>query len=146
MTIANDIIKRDPEQINSERLLQIKNLLDLAVDGVLKLDDYEYYIAVTMVHFGVGAGLDLGIDRNDLESWLPLPPATFKLEDIEDSEFEGIFAWVCELVEAIDDDWYAGADFEINGETSSVPVDNYNKHYVELMEWVAEGNTIAPAD
>ena len=35
---------------------------------------------------------------------------------------------------------------EINGETSSVPVDNYNKNYVELMEWVAEGNTIAPAD
>ncbi len=31
---------------------------------------------------------------------------------------------------------------EINGEISSVPVDGENKDYVELMAWVAEGNTI----
>jgi|TARA_R100000027_G_scaffold66653_1_gene63044 hypothetical protein len=30
----------------------------------------------------------------------------------------------------------------INGVTISVPIDEANRHYQEILEWVAEGNTI----
>ena len=34
----------------------------------------------------------------------------------------------------------------INEETWSVPIDDDNRHYREILAWVAEGNTIEPAD
>ena len=34
----------------------------------------------------------------------------------------------------------------IDGETLTVPVDPANRHYAAILEWVAEGNTIADAD
>jgi hypothetical protein len=34
----------------------------------------------------------------------------------------------------------------IDGQTLFVPVDNGNRHYVAILAWVAEGNTIADAD
>ena len=34
----------------------------------------------------------------------------------------------------------------IDGETLSVPMDNNNRHYQAILDWVAEGNTIADAD
>jgi len=33
----------------------------------------------------------------------------------------------------------------INEETWSIPIDEDNRHYREILEWVAEGNTIEPA-
>ena len=33
----------------------------------------------------------------------------------------------------------------INGETWCVPIDNANTHYQAILDWVAEGNTIADA-
>tara|TARA_B100000035_G_scaffold102556_1_gene86992 strand:- start:1203 stop:1385 length:183 start_codon:yes stop_codon:yes gene_type:complete len=30
----------------------------------------------------------------------------------------------------------------INGVTISVPIDEANRHYQEILKWVAEGNTI----
>ena len=34
----------------------------------------------------------------------------------------------------------------IDGHTLFVPVDNGNRHYVAILAWVADGNTIADAD
>ncbi len=34
----------------------------------------------------------------------------------------------------------------INGQEVSVPLDPANRHYAAILEWVAEGNTIAEAD
>ena len=34
----------------------------------------------------------------------------------------------------------------INGVTYSVPTDTANRHYQAILDWVAEGNTIADAD
>lgn len=34
----------------------------------------------------------------------------------------------------------------IDGETMEVPLDADNRHYTAILEWVAEGNTIADAD
>ncbi len=34
----------------------------------------------------------------------------------------------------------------INGQAMSVPLDPANRHYQAILEWVAEGNTIAEAD
>jgi len=34
----------------------------------------------------------------------------------------------------------------IDGKTLSVPLDPDNRHYAAILEWVAEGNTIADAD
>jgi len=34
----------------------------------------------------------------------------------------------------------------IDGITMSVPIDPANRHYQAILEWVAEGNTIAEAD
>ena len=33
----------------------------------------------------------------------------------------------------------------IDGQTLFVPVDNGNRHYVAILEWVADGNTIQDA-
>ena len=33
-----------------------------------------------------------------------------------------------------------------NGKTYSVPLDENNRHYQAIQEWVAEGNTIQEAD
>lgn len=33
-----------------------------------------------------------------------------------------------------------------NGSTLSVPIDEGNRHYRDILAWVAEGNTIADAD
>ena len=35
---------------------------------------------------------------------------------------------------------------EIDGTLTNVPVDPANRHYAAILEWVAEGNTIAEAD
>ena len=34
----------------------------------------------------------------------------------------------------------------IDGQTVFVPVDNSNRHYAAILEWVADGNSIADAD
>ena len=34
----------------------------------------------------------------------------------------------------------------IDGVTMSVPLDPTNRHYAAILEWVADGNTIADAD
>jgi len=34
----------------------------------------------------------------------------------------------------------------IDGQTLFVPLDPANRHYQAILEWVAEGNTIAEAD
>ena len=34
----------------------------------------------------------------------------------------------------------------IDGETLFVPLDPDNRHYAAILEWVADGNTIADAD
>ena len=34
----------------------------------------------------------------------------------------------------------------IDGITMSVPIDTANRHYQAILEWVADGNTIADAD
>ena len=34
----------------------------------------------------------------------------------------------------------------IDGQDMSVPMDTANRHYQAILEWVAEGNTIAEAD
>lgn len=34
----------------------------------------------------------------------------------------------------------------IDGETLGVPLDPANTEYAAILEWVAEGNTITPAD
>ena len=34
----------------------------------------------------------------------------------------------------------------IDGIKLSVPIDTGNRHYKAIQDWVAEGNTIAPAD
>jgi hypothetical protein len=34
----------------------------------------------------------------------------------------------------------------VDGETLFIPLDPDNKHYQAILEWVAEGNTIAEAD
>ena len=35
---------------------------------------------------------------------------------------------------------------KIDGQDVSVPLDTANRHYQEIQEWVAEGNTIEDAD
>jgi len=37
-------------------------------------------------------------------------------------------------------------DAVMDGETLLVPMDTANRHYAAILEWVAEGNTIADAD
>jgi hypothetical protein len=39
-----------------------------------------------------------------------------------------------------------GITATIDGQTVSVPLDPANRHYREILEWVAEGNTIEEAD
>ena len=34
----------------------------------------------------------------------------------------------------------------IDGQTMTVPLDPANRHYAAILEWVADGNTIAAAD
>ena len=34
----------------------------------------------------------------------------------------------------------------IDGQEMFVPLDTANRHYAAILEWVAEGNTIADAD
>ena len=34
----------------------------------------------------------------------------------------------------------------INGEVWVVPVESHNRHYQEILKWVAEGNKIEDAD
>ena len=34
----------------------------------------------------------------------------------------------------------------IDGEEITVPIDSSNRHYQAILEWVADGNTIADAD
>ena len=44
----------------------------------------------------------------------------------------------------------AGVDFSINatidGKNMYIPFDLNNRHYIEIQEWVAEGNTIEAAE
>jgi len=40
----------------------------------------------------------------------------------------------------------AGTQAVIDGETLYVPLDPANRHYAAILDWVAEGNTIQPAD
>ena len=40
----------------------------------------------------------------------------------------------------------AGVKAVIDGETLFVPLDPANRHYAAILEWVADGNTIADAD
>ena len=37
-------------------------------------------------------------------------------------------------------------DAVMDGETLLVPMDTANRHYQAILDWVAEGNTIADAD
>lgn len=37
-------------------------------------------------------------------------------------------------------------DAVIDSETVSVPIDTANRHYQAILDWVAEGNSIADAD
>ena len=39
-----------------------------------------------------------------------------------------------------------GVKAVIDGETLFVPLDPANRHYAAILEWVADGNTIADAD
>ena len=39
-----------------------------------------------------------------------------------------------------------GVSATIDGESMSIPLDSNNRHYAEILEWVAEGNTIEEAD
>ena len=39
-----------------------------------------------------------------------------------------------------------GIECTIDNEKVSVPLDENNRHYQAIQEWVAEGNTIAEAD
>ena len=39
-----------------------------------------------------------------------------------------------------------GIDVTIDGQVMSVPLDSANRHYQEIQEWVAAGNTIEKAD
>ena len=40
----------------------------------------------------------------------------------------------------------SGVKIVVDGETIHVPIDNANRHYQAILDWVAEGNTIADAD
>jgi len=40
----------------------------------------------------------------------------------------------------------AGVNATIDGTEMSVPLDTANRHYVAILEWVADGNTIQDAD
>ena len=39
-----------------------------------------------------------------------------------------------------------GIECTIDNEKVSVPLDENNRHFLAIQEWVAEGNTIAEAD
>ena len=43
-----------------------------------------------------------------------------------------------------------GVDFSINatidGKNMYIPFDLNNRHYIEIQEWVADGNAITPSD
>ena len=45
-----------------------------------------------------------------------------------------------------DNDTNTGITATINGENVSIPLETANRHYQEIQEWVAEGNTIEEAD
>ena len=49
----------------------------------------------------------------------------------------------------LEDEFNAGTniavDAVIDGETLRVPMDTANRHYQAILDWVAEGNTIADA-
>ena len=45
-----------------------------------------------------------------------------------------------------DGDANQGIDVTIDGVDMFVPLDENNRHYQAIQEWVAEGNTIAEAD
>ena len=45
----------------------------------------------------------------------------------------------------IEDTKNIGVTAVIDGETLSVPMDTGNRHYQAILDWVAEGNTIADA-
>ena len=49
----------------------------------------------------------------------------------------------------VESEWQAGTNIGVNavidGETLFVPIDNGNRHYKALLDWVAEGNTITDA-
>ena len=40
----------------------------------------------------------------------------------------------------------SGITATIDGTIMSVPIDPANRHYAAILEWVADGNTIAAAD
>ena len=40
----------------------------------------------------------------------------------------------------------AGIEATIDGNVVHVPLDTANRHYQAILDWVAEGNTIADAD
>ena len=44
------------------------------------------------------------------------------------------------------DDDQKGIKLVADGVTMYVPLDPANRHYAAILEWVAEGNTIAAAD
>jgi len=46
----------------------------------------------------------------------------------------------------IDDTENAGVKATIDGTEMFVPLDPANRHYAAILEWVANGNTIADAD
>ena len=48
-------------------------------------------------------------------------------------------------VKEIDENTY-GVKATIDGIEMSVPMNTDNRHYQAILEWVAEGNTIADAD
>ena len=41
---------------------------------------------------------------------------------------------------------YRQVEATIDGETMQVPLDNDNRHYQAILDWVADGNTIQDAD
>ena len=44
------------------------------------------------------------------------------------------------------DDEYCVMLYYVGGEEWCVPKDDSNRHYQEILEWVADGNTIEAAD
>ena len=48
-------------------------------------------------------------------------------------------------IKEIDEDTY-GIKATIDGIEMSVPMDTANRHYIAILEWVEDGNTIAEAD
>ena len=46
----------------------------------------------------------------------------------------------------INDEDYRFVIATVDGVVSTIPMDENNRHYKEILKWVAEGNTIEEAD